>query len=271
MAGERVQHGAGETGGEPRAEGAGGARGTESAGSAGGAGELLPAHVYARDRNWPKYFDTMANLPARPTLMKALERFELEEQASGKAAGLTGRQAISADAAVQRRAIDLGCGEGRDTAELLRRGWSVVAIDGSRDGLDRVEKRVRAGCDERALTRLELVLRSFEEIGAIGLPGASLVNASFALPFCPPRAFAGLWGRIVECLEPGGRFAGQFFGDRDAWAGLPDRTHHTRAEVLALLAAGFEVESLEEDERGPTPGATIGKCWHVFHVVAKRR
>lgn len=170
MAGERVQHGAGETGGEPRAKGAGGARGTQSAGSAEGAGELLPAHVYARDRNWPKYFDTMANLPARPTLMKALERFELEEQAAGKAAGLTGRQAISADAAVQRRAIDLGCGEGRDTAELLRRGWSVVAIDGSREGLDRVEKRVRAGAMKERYRGWSWCFGALRKSGRSGCP-----------------------------------------------------------------------------------------------------
>ncbi len=215
------------------------------------AGQLLPAHVYARERNWPKYFDTMANLPARPTLMKALEHFDRE---GGTA----------------RRAIDLGCGEGRDTVELLRRGWSVVAVDASRDGLQRVMARVRATDDADALARLELVERSFEDAGELGLPSADLVNASFALPFCAPGAFGALWGRIVKSLSQGGRFAGQFFGDRDEWAALPDRTHHTRPDVMALLEPGFEIEFLEEDEREPTPGAKVGKRWHVFHVVARR-
>ena len=78
------------------------------------------------------------------------------------------------------------------------------------------------------------------------------MNASFALPFCEPRHFPGLWSRIVAAIRPGGRFAGQFFGDRDTWASLPGRTHHSRDEVLELLE-GFEIEMMNEEERDDTP------------------
>ncbi len=225
---------------------------------------LLPAHVYARDRNWPKYFDTMANTPARPTLMRALELFDRDGPRSDPAAPA---------------AIDLGCGEGRDTIELLRRGWQVLAIDSSADGLARVVSRARALGDD-ALTRLTTSDETFEQFGQTDQRErtepmrAMLVNASFALPFCPPPAFAPLWRRVVASIRPGGRFAGQFFGDRDEWATLPDRTHHTRAQVLALFEA-FDIESFDEEERHPaasepgTPG--VFKRWHVFHVVARRR
>jgi tellurite methyltransferase len=225
---------------------------------------LLPAHVYARERNWPKYFDTMANTPARPTLLKALELFDREGLMAGP---------------VRALAIDLGCGEGRDTVELLTRGWQVLAIDSSPDGLARVASRARA-LGNNALTRLTTIDESFEQFGQPNQPEpaepvqATLVNASFALPFCPPRAFAPLWRRIVASIRPGGRFAGQFFGDRDEWATLPDRTHHTRAQVLALLEA-FDIEAFDEEERNPAasepsvPG--VFKRWHVFHVVARRR
>jgi tellurite methyltransferase len=81
------------------------------------------------------------------------------------------------------------------------------------------------------------------------VPDCDLVNASFALPFCEPRHFPALWSRIVAAVRPGGRIAGQFFGARDSWALLPDRTHHTREEVLQLLE-GFEIEMMTEEEHG---------------------
>ena len=33
------------------------------------------------------------------------------------------------DASLDSLAIDLGCGDGRDVVEILRRGWNVVAVD----------------------------------------------------------------------------------------------------------------------------------------------
>ena len=159
-------------------------------------------------------------------------------------------------------AVDLGCGEGRDTAELLRRGWRVVAIDGHPFALE----LVRARRDLAAGARLELRLEAFE---AVRVPRARLVNASFSLPFCRPEAFGRLWEEIAGAVEPGGRFAGQFFGERDGWAGLADRSHHRREEVLWLLRE-FEVEELKEEERDGKDAQENPKHWHVFHVVAKR-
>ncbi|MEJ1932020.1 class I SAM-dependent methyltransferase [Nostoc sp. NIES-2111] len=36
-----------------------------------------------------------------------------------------------------RFAVDLGCGDGRDTVELLRRGWRVLGIDGAQEAIAR--------------------------------------------------------------------------------------------------------------------------------------
>jgi hypothetical protein len=101
------------------------------------------------------------------------------------------------------------------------------------------------------------------------VPSCDLVNASFALPFCEPRHFPGLWRRIVAAIRPGGRFAGQFFGDRDSWASLPDRMHHSREEVVRLLE-GFEIEMFREEERDDAPDVRKPKHWQLFHVVAKK-
>lgn len=227
---------------------------------------LLPAHVYARERDWPGYFRALANLPARDTLLRALASLEAAPQGSGLPA--PPRDSPGRELPSPVHAIDLGCGDGRDTCELLRRGWRVTAIDGHPEAFERLHARP----DLTNRERLEAVCATFEGLNVASLAPAgsvALLNASFALPFCSRARFPSLWRELVELLAPGARFAGQFFGDRDDWASLPDRTHHTRDEALALLSP-FVVEHFAEEDR-PTTNPDHAKHWHLFHVVACKR
>jgi membrane dipeptidase len=185
-------------------------------------------------RPWGRYFAVAGDDP-RPTLLDALARFD--------SPGV---------------AVDLGAGTGRDTAELLRRGWRVVAIDREPEAIERLGALGVA-------PQLDARLGRFEDAE---WPPCDLVNASFALPFCPPAAFPALWERIVRSLRSGGRFSGQLFGDHDDWAGS-GVVVHTRDELGALLAP-FDVEFLEEfDDEGSTAVGTR-KHWHVYHLVARK-
>ncbi len=199
---------------------------------------------YSAADDWPGYFGAVLGKPPRDTLLTALTAFEQEGLRTGFA-------------------VDLAAGEGRDTLELLARGWRVLATDAEPAAFTHLWPRVPAA----AHTRLATALARFEDTA---LPPCDLVNASFALPFCGPDHLPGLWTRIVAAIRPGGRFAGQFFGDRDSWASRPDRTHHTHDEVLALLA-GFEIEMLRIEERDDPPEERDPKHWHLFHVVGRRR
>jgi membrane dipeptidase len=184
---------------------------------------------------WSRYFRVVDDEP-RGTLVEAASRF--------MSPGL---------------AVDLGAGTGRDTAELLRRGWRVIAIDGQAEAVARLRQLGGDG-------RLEVVQSRFEDAT---WPECDLVNASFALPFCPRSRFPALWQRIVDSLASGGRFGGQLFGVNDEWArtGL---VVHTRAEVEELLAP-FEIEHLEEVDREGKTAIGTTKHWHLFHVVARKR
>jgi SAM-dependent methyltransferase len=234
--------------------------------------------------DWKAYFDQVAGLPARETLVFALGRFEEESNAEdaesaerrakeeresrrgGADSALSHSAPSAASAFKSLLAVDLGCGDGRDTVEMLRRGWRVHAIDSEADGIARLEARVPA----EARGRLTTAVAKFEEAR---WPRCELVNASFSIPHCSPSDFPGLWERIVESIKPGGRFAGQFFGVNDSWAKKPDgvtRTYHTRAEVDALLAP-FAVEMLDEVEKDGKNAFGEPKYWHVFHVVARKR
>jgi tellurite methyltransferase len=207
------------------------------------------AHEHAEKRDWEGYFKAVEGKPARDTLLKALELFDKEDAAAGVKR--------------ERFAIDLGCGSGRDTLELLSRGWRVLAIDSSALGMELLLKQVPV----EARGRLETQVAGFE---GLKLARADLVNASYSLPFCEPADFPVLWEEIVRAVPVGGRFAGQLFGERDAWASLPDRSHQTRDEVNAMLRE-FNLEDFKEIENRE-PGATGEvKDWHIFHIVAKRR
>ena len=125
---------------------------------------------------WRAYYDATADRPPRRTLIEALDRFAASE--------------------APRLAVDLGCGDGRDTIELLRRGWSVVAVDAEPEALARLGARP----DLPAGASLMPVCARFEDAP---WPMADLVNASFALPLCPPDRFAALWRKIVTFTEDG--------------------------------------------------------------------
>lgn len=208
--------------------------------------------------DWSRYFNAVKELPPRETLLRALDAFDRERSGSGE----------RWDAAHRPLAIDLGAGEGRDTVELLRRGWRVIAIDSSPEAA----RRILARLDIDHMDRVEARVQRFQE--AV-LPPAEFVNASFAIPHCSPDAFASLWGNIGRSIRPGGRFAGQLFGVNDEWATKPDgveRTYHTRADVDRLLAeASLEPEMLDEVERDGKNAFGEPKHWHVFHIVARKR
>jgi hypothetical protein len=122
---------------------------------------------------------------------------------------------------------------------------------------------------ERAMV-CQITMEDLPEKGETTIPRqVDLVNASFALPFCNPDAFPALWRFIVGRIRPGGRFSGQFFGDRDEWQPVRPQSHKTRAEVESLLQP-FTVEHMEEVEKEGDDAMGGVKRHHVFHVVARK-
>jgi tellurite methyltransferase len=195
--------------------------------------------------DWTRYYEA-AGLEPRATLLDALRRFEEEEPR-------------------ERFAVDLGCGTGRDTLELLRRGWRVLAVDATAEAIERL--LADRDLSEAERERLETRVSRFE---TAEWPPADLVNSSFALPFCPPVDFPAVWERVEASLRGGGHFSGHLFGDRDGWSDEADMTFHTRAQAEALFSR-FELELFDEVEEDGKTAVGDAKHWHLFHVVARRR
>jgi len=209
-----------------------------------------------RPDGWTAYYDRNTATPPESTLMTALDLFDAERTG--------GRPGTPVDAPADVPfAVDLGCGQGRDTVELLRRGWRVLAIDADPDGIARLRRDLSAHYGDRFETRLG----RYEDQS---WPRADLVNASLTLGWCAEGRFPELWRRIEGSLRPGGRFAGQFHGVNDSGGGFPTTTRLS-SEQLDALFAGWDVELRREEEVDSMTPFGIPKRRHLHDVVARRR
>ena len=193
--------------------------------------------------DWSAYYQAVAARPPRDLFRQTMHRFP------------EGRLA-------PRLAIDLGCGAGNETAAMLDLGWHVLAIDQQPEALDHVHELAKP--DQRS--RLTLQVASFTDVE---LPPSDLIWASVSLPFAHPADFPTVWRRIVASLRPAGRFAGDFFGPRHAWANRADMNFHTEDEVRELCSS-LDVEYFISEE-GERITATMGpRHWHAFAVAARK-
>ena len=195
--------------------------------------------------NWATHYEKIKSqgLPPSATLLKALSLFCAEKSSA-------------------EFALDLGCGTGIDTLELLSKGWNVIAIDKQADALHLFRQNAFSSFDDR----LKLIHGAFE---SVDLPTVDLINASFSLPFCSPENFEDLWERITNAIKPEGRFAGHFLGLNDSWATNGEMTFLNKQQVHHLFDS-FSIEWIEESEKDGKTISGKGKHWHVFHVVAKK-
>jgi tellurite methyltransferase len=190
---------------------------------------------------WEDYYNKISGRQPRQLLMDVVGRFEQD---------------------TAHTAIDLGCGDGTETAFLLANGWHVLAIDSEPSAFT----HLKAKTPVEAQDRLQTQVATFE---TVKLTPADLIYAGYSVPFCHPQHFEALWMQIVNHLNAGGRFAGQLFGVKDTWAISADMTFFTREQAQALFA-GFEVEHFhEEDEEGHSTNGP--KHWHIFHVIAQKK
>ena len=189
-------------------------------------------------KTWLAYYQKLDGRRPRPLFSDALKRF-------GATTGF---------------AIDLGCGDGTETYVLIENGWQVLAIDQEPAAIQYVTNKISNN------DRLQTQVVSFMEMQ---LPLADFIYAGYSLPFCAPATFDMVWSKVKAAIRVNGRFAGQFFGDRDAWVGNPKLTFHTIAQTKAYLD-GFDIEYFEEFDK-EAPSAKGPKHWHLFNVIAQRR
>jgi SAM-dependent methyltransferase len=149
----------------------------ESAGG-GELGPLLDEQVSYYRSLAPDYLDQGLDLPGGDELAQALERF----QPSGSV-------------------LELACGPGVWTSQLLRQAADVTAVDASPEMLALAAARVGGG-------RVRFVQADL----FTWVPDRryDVVFFGFWLSHVPPGRFASFWAMVASCLKDGGRV---FFAD----------------------------------------------------------
>lgn len=101
------------------------------------------------------------------------------------------------------KAVDLGCGAGRDTIELLKNNWNVLSIDKE---------------DTEPIIREQLTPKESENFkfkkcffGEMNLPKVNLIVANFSLPFSKKEFFSDIWKNITSSLSDERVFYWKFF------------------------------------------------------------
>ncbi|MCB0336422.1 MAG: methyltransferase domain-containing protein [Bdellovibrionales bacterium] len=193
------------------------------------------------NKDWSDYYDKWRGQPANELLLKVLEEYAPTSDSS--------------------TALDLGSGTGRDSFELLGRGWLVLAIDSQELAI----KIIKQDVPEDVRGRLSAIAGSFVEVP---FPQCLLVNASMSLFFCDRTDFSIVWGKILAALLPGGIFVGNFLGINDDWSGEEGFSSHTQDELRELLAP-MEILDFEENEFDGHRANGEPKHWHLFSVIAR--
>ncbi|MEX1171530.1 MAG: class I SAM-dependent methyltransferase [Chloroflexota bacterium] len=195
---------------------------------------------------WARYYAVTVDRPAWATVRSAIERFVADD----------------GDTPRDRHAVDLGCGAGRDTRELLRAGWRVLAIDREPGAIAALE----AATPDEWRARLET---GIADMASVSVPPCDLVNASLSLPFMARDEFWATWARILAALPVGGRVSAMLFGDRDASADDPGMTCPSPEAIRGSLS-DFAIEDWVDREEDSETALGEPHHFHRVELVARR-
>ena len=162
-----------------------------------------------------------------------------------------------------QRILDLGCGDGRLTLELVAKGAKVVGIDASTSMIESAKEK---GLEAFVLNALEMTYdQEFDHV---------FTNAT--LHWIPNHAL--LASKVFNAINPGGKFVGEFGGHGNVaaintairatlakfgfdWNGKKPVTYPSVERFKSVLeGAGFSVPYIELIPR-PTPLPTGIRGW----------
>lgn len=199
---------------------------------------------------WHEYFQSQINARPHDLVTKAFELLKKKKNA---------------------RVIDLGAGNGKDIANILKAGAVVYAYDADPESVNLIDKRFKYYIKSNKLFIHQMF---FEDMKA--LPKADMVIALHSLPFMKQDKFLRLWQITQEALVPGGIFVGTFFGEKHYAKRNPNQPklfRLSREEVLNLFK-NFKIlnfyEEVEYDEASSKSWGT-DQFDHRYKVIARKR
>lgn len=141
------------------------------------------------------------------------------------------------DAPAPGRALDVGCGSGRDAVYLAQRGWHVTAVDFVDEALANAKRRAA-----EAGVEVQWVKADVARLGEIGLePGYTLLYDFGCIHGLPDDARRGAAAGLTELAAP---LATLLLGAFKRGRRLLLPTGMDQEEVVALLSDSWELQEV---------------------------
>ena len=163
-------------------------------------------------------------------------------------------------------ALDLGCGSGNDSIELLKNNWSVTSIDSSEEGIAFLKEKTK----DFNLADIRCV--RFEDM-ELTENFYDLVYSRYALSFSQKKDWAIVWNNILNAMKVRGVFSGHIFGVNDDFKNSKKYGEMSLFDSKQVdeLFKDFDILFKNEDEYDAKSRVGQMKHWHVFTVVAKKK
>jgi len=144
-----------------------------------------------------------------------------------------------------KKALDIACGEGRNSIFLARHGFAATGLDISEEGLAKAGKWANA--EGLAISFYCIDMETYEFSESFDL----IINFNFLLRNLIPK--------MVEALNPGGLILFDTILETPTLEGGHNKAYLLRPGELRELFAGFPGEILADEElpHGPMPTARL--------------
>lgn len=160
------------------------------------------------------------------------------------------------------KAIDLGCGRGRDSIYLLKHNWKVISIDKNDTSETILEKLTK-----QQKERHQFIKQDFKDIE---FTKCDLFLTNFAIHFSNEQEFNNLWKKIYNSINKGGYFAGTFLGEKDSWNTKKENMIFFNKNEILKLFENYNIITIKEIEREGSAFEEKNKHWHIFDIIAKK-
>ena len=171
------------------------------------------------------------------------------------------------------RALELGCGNGRNTVFLARRGFSVEAIDYSQTAIEWARDRVTEAGVSVSLRR-QSVFGLELEAGAY-----DLVYDSGCFHHLPPHRRSRYVERVTHALKPGGWFGLTCFRPEGGSGHSDDEVYERRsmggglgyaqARLREIWSSGLEVRVVRQMHKTSAESGLFGEDF-LWALLARR-
>ena len=157
-------------------------------------------------------------------------------------------------------AYDMGAGAGVEVKHLLRRNWTVHAVDNEESSLNFIKKSI-GSCKA-----LKLDLVPFHKLK---MERCKLIFGSASFPFCHPKHFNKFWNQMRKSLQKDGIISGTFFGYKDDWSSTPTMSFQNEAKLIELFK-DYEILFFDELEEDKETALGTMKHWHIYSFVLRK-